>query len=68
MEINLGRVQGKSAYEIAIQNGFKGTEQEWLESLKNAYDDTELRNKITEVENNIGSISAILDDINGEVV
>lgn len=31
-----GRVsmlQGKSAYEIAVANGFEGTEQEWLESL-----------------------------------
>lgn len=25
---------GKSAYEIALDNGFEGTEQEWLESLK----------------------------------
>ena len=25
---------GKSAYEIAVSNGFEGTEQEWLESLK----------------------------------
>ena len=25
---------GKSAYEIAVDNGFQGTEQEWLESLK----------------------------------
>lgn len=25
---------GYSAYEIAQQNGFTGTEQEWLESLK----------------------------------
>ena len=25
---------GKSAYEIAVDNGFEGTEQEWLESLK----------------------------------
>ena len=25
---------GKSAYEIAIANGFKGTEEEWLNSLK----------------------------------
>ena len=25
---------GKSAYEIAIDNGFEGTEAEWLESLK----------------------------------
>jgi hypothetical protein len=25
---------GKSAYEIAVENGFEGTEQEWLDSLK----------------------------------
>lgn len=25
---------GKSAYEIAVENGFTGTEQEWLASLK----------------------------------
>lgn len=25
---------GKSAYEIAVKNGFEGTEQEWLESLQ----------------------------------
>lgn len=26
-------LQGKSAYEIAVENGFVGTEQEWLNSL-----------------------------------
>lgn len=26
--------EGKSAYEVAVKNGFKGTEQEWLDSLK----------------------------------
>ena len=25
---------GKSAYEIAVENGFEGTEEEWLESLQ----------------------------------
>ena len=29
-----GSLTGKSAYQIAVDNGFKGTEQEWLESLK----------------------------------
>lgn len=31
---------GKSAYEIAVENGFVGTEEEWLESLQgeSAYD------------------------------
>ena len=27
-------VQGRSAYEIAVANGFQGTEEEWLASLK----------------------------------
>jgi hypothetical protein len=27
-------IYGKSAYEIELQNGFKGTEKEWLASLK----------------------------------
>lgn len=27
-------VDGKSAYQIALDNGFEGTEEEWLESLK----------------------------------
>ena len=26
--------KGKSAYEIALDNGFEGTEQEWLKSLQ----------------------------------
>ncbi len=34
MEIDLGRVQGLSAYEVTVENGFTGTEEEWLESLK----------------------------------
>ena len=25
---------GKSAYELAVQHGFKGTEEQWLESLQ----------------------------------
>ena len=29
-----GSLQGKSAYEIAVQGGFQGTEAEWLKSLQ----------------------------------
>ena len=29
-----GALHGKSAYEIAVDNGFIGTEEEWLESLQ----------------------------------
>lgn len=35
VEILLGDVyRGFSAYDIAVKNGFVGTEEEWLESLK----------------------------------
>jgi hypothetical protein len=30
---------GKSAYELAVENGFKGTEEEWLESLRYDHSD-----------------------------
>lgn len=30
--------KGNSAYDIAVFNGFVGTEQEWLESLKGSSD------------------------------
>ena len=29
----VGTLQGKSAYDIAVENGFIGTEEEWLNSL-----------------------------------
>lgn len=35
-QVNLGRVVGYSAYEIAVQEGFVGTEAEWLASLEGA--------------------------------
>lgn len=31
---NAGALQGKSAYEIAVEQGFQGSETEWLESLE----------------------------------
>ena len=35
-----GGTAGKSAYEIAVDNGFVGTETEWLESLKGEQGET----------------------------
>ena len=32
-KVSIGRVKGLSAYEVAVKNGYKGSEQEWLESL-----------------------------------
>lgn len=33
-KISESGLEGKSAYDIAVENGFVGTEEEWLESLK----------------------------------
>ena len=45
---------GDSAYEIAKKNGFAGTEEEWLESLKP--DVTEIQSVVQqEVTNQIGT-------------
>lgn len=35
-----GGLNGKSAYEVAVDNGYQGTEQEWLASLKGEKGDT----------------------------
>ena len=34
VESSTSGLKGKSAYEIALDNGFQGTEQEWLLSLQ----------------------------------
>lgn len=34
IQMKLDSWRGYSAYEIAVRNGFEGTEEEWLESLK----------------------------------
>ena len=33
-DVRIEGIPGKSAYEIAVDNGFEGTEAEWLESLR----------------------------------
>lgn len=32
--VNVRGADGKSAYEIAVEHGFAGTEEEWLDSLR----------------------------------
>lgn len=71
--------RGYSAYEIAVQNGFEGTEQEWLEYLrdytfnhyKTDYDNysnekyNEIDNKIEQAETNIEkTVTDAKSDIN----
>ena len=39
-EVDITGIEGKSAYQVAVDNGFVGTESEWLASLKGAKGDT----------------------------
>lgn len=59
--INLGRVVGRSAYEEAVRQGYIGTEQEWLETLKgeNAY-------QLAVTEGYEGSLDEWLESLNGK--
>lgn len=61
---------GKSAYQIAVENGFMGTEAEWLESLKgNDYvltdtDKTDIANiVINEYDNSIMSVLGVDENV-----
>lgn len=40
-----GEFNGKSAYQIAVENGFKGTEKEWIDSLQGGGSGTNDYNK-----------------------
>lgn len=67
-------INGKSAYQLALDAGFTGSQAEWLESLKGqrgekgergesgtapSYNDTELRNRVTSLENGKADRSSI---------
>lgn len=41
-------VRGYSAYQVAVMNGFEGTEAEWLESLKGHPDKQEIIDEVLE--------------------
>lgn len=61
---------GKSAYQVALDNGFIGSEQDWLASLKGdkgdpgaTYDDTEIKIRVTTLENTVGTLNDSLEEI-----
>ena len=52
-------IEGKSAYQVAVENGYSGTVSQWLESLKGAGDYTVLRNELEPYRyNNAGAHNA----------
>ena len=58
-------LQGKSAYEIAVENGFQGTVNEWLDSLKGESGDDGLSAYEVALENGFeGTIEEFFESIN----
>lgn len=56
---------GKSAYQVAVDNGFDGTEEEWLDSLKSNGADIEMVEKI--VEDALNNVDfGTVDSVNGK--
>ena len=54
---------GLSAYDIAKKHGFEGSEEEWLESLKAAYDDTDILNRVAALEAIVGTLNDGLEEV-----
>jgi len=51
--MNLQTWRGYSAYEIAVQNGFEGSQQEWLASLQGADGKTTSVNGVGHLNGNV---------------
>ena len=57
--IDIPALNGESAYNIAVKNGFVGTEQEWLNSLKG---DSPVKGIDYWTDSDIAEIKAYVDD------
>lgn len=64
-----GEFNGKSAYQIAVSNGFKGTEQEWLKSLdyEHSQEFTDLANQVRTDSQQVSQDKVHVDEIAKQV-
>lgn len=58
MTMNLQSWRGYSAYEIAVQNGYEGTQQQWLESLRGQDGTTTSVNNVPQENGNVSLTGA----------
>ena len=58
LSMTMDDYRGLSAYEIAVKNGFEGTEAEWLLSLHGSDGKTHSVNGVEQVEGNISLTGA----------
>lgn len=66
--VSVPAIQGASAYEVALKNGFKGTEEEWLASLKGEGTDVDMSTYATMeyVDKALEEVTVDMDNINLE--
>ena len=60
VDTDMQSIQGKSAYEIACDHGYVGTEADWLESLKAAAEITRIDGDITALDAKYDAITDII--------
>ena len=60
IKAELDRWRGYSAYEVAVQNGYTGTQKEWLEDLKGGAIQITVNGKVVDTD---GDIKLYADDI-----
>lgn len=58
MDMQLNTYRGYSAYELAVQNGFRGTVDEWIQSLRGMDGKTTSVNGVEQQEGNIALTGA----------
>ena len=56
---DMQKINGKSAYEVAVANGYTGTQAQWLESLKAAGEWTSAKTRLTDLESRATAIEAV---------
>ena len=58
LEMQLNTYRGYSAYELAVKNGFSGTVEDWLESLKGMDGQTTSVNGVAQENGNVSLTGA----------
>lgn len=53
IRVELDRWRGYSAYEVAVQNGYTGTQKEWLEDLKGGAIQITVNGKVVDTDGDI---------------
>lgn len=58
LDMQLNTYRGYSAYELAVKNGFSGTEEEWLDSLHGRDGETTSVNGVVQKNGNVALTGA----------